>query len=185
MENLLTPISKIIKELEIEAHQLREWEKRDWLGDVLKDPNNNNQRVYNEEQVKRIHLIRETIKSQREKGFKRTDLTDVEDKLLETFGGEVTKKETEIVIHSSSIKQMSDMFSVQQTLLMEMKEKIENLERKEFPAPIDYKEQFEDMKIQFKFNQEREEKLLGLVQKLQDDIEKLKKMPPKSRWKFW
>ena len=146
---------------------------------------NLNQRVYNEEQVKRIQLIRETIKSQREKGFKRTDLTDVENKLLETFGGEVTKRETEMVIHPNSIEQMSDLFALQQTMLMEMKEKIERLESKELPAPADYTEQFEDMKIQFKFNQEREERLLGLVQKLQDDMEELKRIPPKSRWKFW
>lgn len=182
---MLTPISKITKELEIETHQLREWEKRDWLGNVLKDPNSNNQRVYNEQQVEKIRLIYETIKAQREKGFKRTNFTEVEDKLLETFGGEITKRQTEMMIHPGSMEQMIEMIALQQQLIMEMQEKVESLQNKELPVPFDYREQFEDMKNQFKFNQEREEKLLGLVEKLQDDIEELKKIPPKSRWKWF
>lgn len=37
------PISRLVKELNLEAHQLREWEKRDWLGEVIKDPRQNHQ----------------------------------------------------------------------------------------------------------------------------------------------
>ena len=176
VEKMLTPIGKITKELAIEAHQLREWEKRDWLGDVLKDPDNNNQRVYNDHQIKRIHLIHETIQKQREKGFKRTDFTEVEEKLFEKFGGEVPKRESEKII---------EMNGLQQKMIMEMQLQIENLQNKELPAPVDHSQHFEEMKNQLKFSQEREEKLILLIEKLQGDVEELKKMPPKSRWKFW
>jgi len=66
-----------------------------------------------------------------------------------------------------------------------MEKIIENLQNKELPAPVDYSQHFEELKNQLKFSQEREEKLIGLIEKLQDDVEELKKMPPKSRWKFW
>lgn len=182
---MLIPISKITKELGIEAHQLREWEKREWLGDVLKDPDSNNQRVYNKQQIERIHLIHETIKQQREKGIKRTDFDEVEEKLLEKFGGEVTKRETEMIIHPNSMEQMLEMIALQQKMILEMQQQIENLQNKELPAPVDHSEHFEEVKNQLKFSKEREEKLIGLIEKLQDDVDQLKKIPPKSRWKFW
>lgn len=182
---MLIPIGKITKELGIEAHQLHMWEKRDWLGDVLKDPDSNNQRVYTEEQVKRIHLIHETIQKQREKGIKRTDFEEVEEKLLENFGGEVTKRETEVIVHPNSMEQMIEMIGLQQKMMLEMQQQIEKLQNKELPAPVDHSEVLSEVKNQLKFSQEREEKLIGLVEKLQDDVEELKKMPAKSRWKFW
>lgn len=43
------PISRLAKELNLEAYQLREWEKRGWLGEVVKDPQQNQQRVYTDE----------------------------------------------------------------------------------------------------------------------------------------
>lgn len=182
---MLVPIGKIVRELGIEAHQLREWEKRDWLGDVLKDPEQNNQRVYTEEQIERIKLISKTIKEQREKGIKRTDFEEVEEKLLDHFGGEIIKRETEMIIHPNSIEQMVEMIQLQQKMMMEMQQQIENLQNRELPTPIDHTEQFEEMKNQLKFSQEREEKLIGLIENLQNDVEELKKIPPKSRWKFW
>lgn len=182
---MLIPIGKITKELAIEAHQLREWEKRDWLGDVLKDPDNNNQRVYNDHQIKRIHLIHETIQKQREKGFKRTDFTEVEEKLFEKFGGEVIKRESEMTIHPGSMEKLIEMIGLQQKMMLEMQLQIENLQNKELPTSIDYSQDFEEMKSQLKFSQEREEKLIGLIKKLQDNVEEMKRMPQKSRWKFW
>ncbi|UYB50291.1 MerR family transcriptional regulator (plasmid) [Lysinibacillus capsici] len=80
------PISRLAKELNLEAYQLREWEKRGWLGEVVKDPRQNQQRVYTEEQVERIQLIAETIQAQRAIGIKRTDFEEVEARLLEQFG---------------------------------------------------------------------------------------------------
>ncbi|AUD15076.1 hypothetical protein CXF77_16170 [Planococcus sp. MB-3u-09] len=82
------PISRLVKELNLEAHQLREWEKRDWLGEVIKDPRQNHQRVYTEEQIECIEMIAQTIQNQRVKGIKRTNFEEVEAKLLDRFGGE-------------------------------------------------------------------------------------------------
>ena len=182
---MLVPIGKISKELSIETHQLREWEKRSWLGDVLKDPDNNNQRVYTEEQLKRIHLIHETIQAQREKGIKRTDFAEVEERLLDQFGGEVIKIETEMMIHPGSLDQMLELITLQNKKIAELQEMIQNQPKFNLPEPVDHTEQFEELKNELKFSQEREEKLIGLIEKLQEDVEQMKKTPQKSRWKFW
>ena len=182
---MLIPISRITKELDVEAHQLREWEKRDWLGDVLKDPNNNNQRVYTKQQVERIEFIYHAINEQREKGFKRTDLKEVEAQLLDKFGGEIKKIDSEIMVHPNAMEQMVEMIALQQKMIVEMQQQLQQLQQKELPAPVDHSEVLDDMQKQLKFSAQREEKLLGLVEKLQTDVEELKKMPPKSRWKFW
>ncbi|MBC9720403.1 MAG: MerR family transcriptional regulator [Lactobacillus sp.] len=182
---MLVPISRVTKETGIEAHQLREWEKRHWLGDVLKDPENNNQRVYTEEQIKRIQLINESIQEQRKHGIKRTDLQAIEEKLLDRFGGEVKKMNSEVMVHPNSMEQMVEMITLQQKMIVQMQQQLVKLQQKELPAPIDYSETLSEMKNQLKFSEEREERLLELVEKLQNDVEELKKLPPKQRWKFW
>ena len=65
------PISKITRELDIKSFQLHKWEERGWLGTepVLKDPDNNGQRIYSEQQVERIEFIDEVIKDQENEGF--------------------------------------------------------------------------------------------------------------------
>ena len=182
---MLAPISRVTKELNLEAHQLREWEKRDWLGDVLKDPDNNNQRVYTQEQVERIEFIRDAIAEQREKGFKRTDLQQIEAKLLDRFGGEIKKIDTEIMVHPNSMEQIVELIQLQNKKIMELQEIIIQQQQRELPEPVDHSETLSQVQNELKFSAEREEKLLSLVEKLQDDVEKLKEMPPKSRWKFW
>lgn len=185
VRKMLIPIGKISKELGIETHQLREWEKREWLGDVLKDPDSNNQRVYTEEQVERIHLINETIKNQRKKGIKRTDFGEVEEKLLDRFGGEVIKRETEMMIHPNSMDQIVRIIELQNKKIMELTEIIENQAKFNLTEPADYSKDLEEMKKELKFSEQREEKLIRLIEKLQIDVEELKKTPQKSRWKFW
>lgn len=106
-------ISKISKELDIETHLLREWEKRQWLGDVLKDPEQNNQRIYDDEQVERIKFIWAIIQGQRKKGFKRTDIQEVEEKLLDKFGGMVEPVENSITVHSGSVDQIVELIQMQ------------------------------------------------------------------------
>ena len=182
---MLAPISRVTKELGLEAHQLREWEKRDWLGDVLKDPDNNNQRVYTQEQLERIQFIQESILEQREKGFKRTDLQQIEAKLLDRFGGEIKKIDTEIMVHPNSMEQIVELIQLQNKKIMELQEIIIQQQQRELPEPVDHSETLSQVQNELKFSAEREEKLLSLVEKLQDDVEKLKEMPPKSRWKFW
>ena len=84
-------IGRVTKELSIKSHMLHKWEERGWLGfePVLKDPDNNHQRVYSEEQLERIKYIQSVIDDQRERGIKRTDIDELEEKLLEQFGGEI------------------------------------------------------------------------------------------------
>lgn len=182
---MLAPISKITRQFEIEPHQLREWEKRGWLGDVLKDPDSNNQRVYTEHQVKRIQLIHETIKKQREKGIKRTDIEEVEHNLLEEFGGEITKRESEVIVHPNTMENMVELIRLQQKMILQLQDQVKEMKEKELPVPVDHSEHLESIRQELKFSAEREEKLIDLIKELQDDVERLKEMPPKSRWRFW
>ena len=179
------PISRLVKELNLEAHQLREWEKRDWLGEVMKDSRQNHQRVYTEEQVKRIELINQTIQAQRAKGIKRTDFEEVEAKLLERFGGEVKRMDTDVVVAPQSLNQIIELLMGQNQKINELQQLMHQEPKKQLPDPVDHTEVFTDMKNELKKSQEREEQLLAIVQQLQSDLEELKKAPAKSKWKFW
>ena len=179
------PISRLVKELPLEAHQLREWEKRGWLGEVVKDPRQNQQRVYTEEQVERIQLIADTIQAQREKGIKRTDLAEVEAKLLERFGGEVKRIDTDLVVAPQSLNQIVELLMGQNQKINELQQFMHQQPKQQLPDPVDHTEVLADMKNELKKSQEREEQLLAIVQQLQSDLDELKKAPAKSKWKFW
>lgn len=178
------PISRLVKELNLEAHQLREWEKRDWLGEVVKDPRQNHQRVYSEEQVERIQLIAETIQAQRAKGIKRTDFEEVEAKLLDRFGGEVKRIETDLVVAPQSLNQIVELLMGQNQKINELQQLVQQ-PKQQYPDPVDHTDVLADMKNELKKSQEREEQLLALVQQLQSDLDELKKAPAKAKWKFW
>lgn len=177
-------ISRLVKELDFEAHQLREWEKRDWLGEVVKDPRQNHQRVYTEEQVERIQLIAETIQAQRAKGIKRTDFEEVEAKLLERFGGEVKRIDTDMVVAPQSLNQIVELLMGQNQKISELQQLMQQ-SKQQLPDPVDHTEVLTDLKNELKKSQEREEQLLAIVQQLQTDLDELKKAPAKSKWKFW
>lgn len=179
------PISRLVKELPLEAHQLREWEKRGWLGEVVKDPRQNQQRVYTEEQVERIQLIADTIQAQREKGIKRTDLAEVEAKLLERFGGEVKRIDTDLVVPQQSLNQIVELLMGQNKKINELQQLMHQQPKQQLPDPVDHTEVLADMKTELKKSQEREEQILTIVQQLQTDLDELKKAPAKSKWKFW
>lgn len=179
------PISRIVKELNLEAHQLREWEKRDWLGEVVKDPRQNHQRVYTEEQVERIELINQTIQAQRAKGIKRTDFQEVETQLLERFGGEVKRMDTDLVVAPQSLNQIVELLMGQNQKISELQQFMQQQPKQQLPDPPDHTEVLADMKNELKKSQEREEQLLAIVQQLQTDLDELKKAPVKSKWKFW
>ena len=171
------PISRLVKELNLEAHQLREWEKRDWLGEVVKDPRQNHQRVYTEEQVERIELINQTIK--------RTDFEEVEAKLLERFGGEVKRINTDLVVAPQSLNQIVELLMGQNQKISELQQLMQQQPKQQLPDPVDHTEVLADLKNELKKSQEREEQLLAIVQQLQTDLDELKKVPAKSKWKFW
>lgn len=179
------PISRLVKELNLEAHQLREWEKRDWLGEVVKDPRQNHQRVYSEEQVERIQLIAETIQAQRAKGIKRTDFEEVEAKLLDRFGGEVKRIDTDLVVAPQSLNQIVELLMGQNQKISELQQLIEQQSKQQLPDSIDHTEVLANLKNELKKSHEREEQLLTIVQQLQSDLNELKKAPVKSKWRFW
>ena len=179
------PISRLVKELNLEAHQLREWEKRDWLGEVVKDPRQNHQRVYTEEQVERIQLISKTIQAQRAKGIKRTDFEEVEAKLLARFGGEVKRLDSDLVVAPQSLNQIVELLMGQNQKINELQQLMQQQPKNQLPDPVDHTDVLADMKNELKKSQEREEQLLALVQQLQSDLDELKKAPAKSKWKFW
>ncbi|EMR06228.1 hypothetical protein C772_01873 [Bhargavaea cecembensis DSE10] len=87
-------IGDVTKEFGIESHTLRNWEDRGLIGDVEQDFVHG--RMYNEEQIERIRTIQEVINAQREKGMKRTDYREVEDVLLDRFGGLVVERQENI-----------------------------------------------------------------------------------------
>ncbi|KZE36856.1 hypothetical protein AV656_13825 [Bhargavaea cecembensis] len=87
-------IGDVTKEFGIESHTLRNWEDRGLIGDVEQDFVHG--RMYNDEQIERIRTIQEVINAQREKGMKRTDYREVEDVLLDRFGGLVVERQENI-----------------------------------------------------------------------------------------
>ena len=124
------PISKITRELEIKSFQLHKWEERGWLGTepVLKDPDNNNQRMYNKQQVERIEFIDEVTKDQRKKGIHRTDPKEMEMLLLEKFGGEVTRIENkELIVLPTTLESFQESLIKQNKEMNAMREIIEEL----------------------------------------------------------
>lgn len=179
------PISRLAKELNLEAYQLREWEKRGWLGEVIKDPRQNQQRVYTEEQVERIQLIAETIQAQRAIGIKRTDFEEVEARLLERFGGEVKRIDTDLVVAPQSLNQIVELLMGQNQKINDLQQLMQQQPKQQLADPMDHTEVLTDMKNELKKSQEREEQLLAIVQQLQSDLDELKKAPAKSKWKFW
>lgn len=185
---MLIPISQLVKELKLKPHQLHKWEEREWLGfdPVLKDPDNNGQRVYNEHQIERIYFIHEVIEDQRKQGIHRTNFKEMEEKLLEKFGGEVKRMENEVVpVLPASIEAFQQLLVQQNKQINALTDMVQELQKKELPS-TNYTSDFEEMKKQLELSEEREDKLLTLIGKLQEDVQSLKEMvPKKSRWKFW
>jgi len=185
----LVGISRISKELNIETHLLREWEKRDWLGDVLKDPDQNNQRVYDDEQVERIKFIWSIIQEQRKKGFKRTDIQKVEEKLLNKFGGMVEPIESNITVHPGSIDQIIELIQTQNKKITQL----ESIVLKQDNLP-DHSEKLQEIREELKEAKKREEKQEQIIndmnEKLQKainliiDMEEKQKNEPKKK-SFW
>lgn len=118
-------IGKITKELGVKPFQLHKWEERGWLGTdpILKDPDNNNQRVYNEEQVGRIRFIQHEIQAQREQGIQRTDFKIMEEKLLDEFGGEVMQLEQqEMAVLPATIESFHQLLIQQNKEIHDLRE---------------------------------------------------------------
>ncbi|MGM0898102.1 MAG: hypothetical protein ACQEV0_09385 [Bacillota bacterium] len=125
--------------------------------------------------MERIQLIADTIQVQREKGIKRTDLAEVEAKLLERFGGEVKRIDTDLVVPPQSLNQIVELLMGQNQKINELQQLMHQQPKQKLPDPVDYTEVLADMKNELKKSQEREEQLLAIIQQLQTDLDKLKK----------
>lgn len=56
----------------------------------LKDWDNKGQRIYNEHQIERSRFIHQELQRQKEQGINRMDIEEMNAKLLDEFGGEIT-----------------------------------------------------------------------------------------------
>src|SRR5699024_5805133 len=174
-------IGKLSKELNIDTHLLREWEKRDWLGDVLKDPEQNNQRVYNEEHVERIKFIWDIIQEQRKKGFKRTDIKEVEVKLLEHFGGMVQPVERNIAVRPGSMEQMIELIQMQNKKIDHL-ESIVMQQEKMLPGNLEkLREVQEELEASKKREENQQETMNEMNVKLQQAVDTMTEMKKQDR----
>src|SRR5699024_1024691 len=174
-------IGKLSKELNIDTHLLREWEKRDWLGDVLKDPEQNNQRVYNEEQVERIKFIWHIIQEQRKKGFKRTDIQEVEAKLLAICGGMVQPVETDITVRPGAMEQMIELIQMQNKKIDHL-ESIVKQQEKLLPGNLG---KLQEVQKELEASKQREENqqetMDEMNKKLQQAVDTMKEMEKQQK----
>src|SRR5699024_1740514 len=169
-------ISKLSKELNIDTHLLREWEKRDWLGDVLKEPEQNIQQVYSEEQVERIKIILDINQEKRKKGFKRTDIKEVEAKLLEHFGGMVQPVKTNIAIRPGSMEQMIELIQMQNKKIDHL-ESIVMQQEKMLPSNLEQlREVQEELDASKKREEDQQETMNEMNEKLQQAVDTMTEM---------
>src|SRR5699024_2729036 len=120
------------------SYQLHTWENNGWLGpdEVLKDPDLNNQRVYSDEQMERIHFLKDLFDKKRKQGVKRVAPKLVEEKLLEHFGGEITEMQRgEITVLPSSMEEFQSYMLQQSNMIAELKEMVSVLQQRELPRP--------------------------------------------------
>lgn len=165
------PISKITRELDIKSFQLHKWEERGWLGTepVLKDLDNNGQRIYSEQQVERIEFIDEVIKDRRERGIHRTDLKEMEKLLLDKFGGEVTRIESkELIVHPTTLESFQELLIQQNKEMNAMRELVEELVKeqlnlksyieKSLPGRMQLEERDRELLLSLKTTMEKRQK---------------------------
>ncbi|MFJ7680439.1 MerR family transcriptional regulator [Peribacillus sp. NPDC097198] len=183
-------IQEISRELGLKPYVLRRWEEYGWLGPdpVMKDPGNNNSRLYSDTQLERIYYINHKINEQKEKGIQRTDKQQMDRWLLDNFGGEVVeieKQEIEFTqVLPGSMDSLIEVVVNQNKKLLDLESMVR--EQSKRPNPKDYTNDFEEMKQQLAFSQEREEKLIGLIEKLQEKVEESEENRKKPEKKgFW
>jgi len=157
-------IGKVTKELGIKSHMLHMWEKRGWLGlePVLKDPGNNNQRVYSEEQLEQIKFIQSVMDEQRERGYKRTDIAELEEKLLERYGGEVIPIKEESSLLPSTVEEFHHLMLQNNKLLGDF---IEQSKKRDKEMLSKLAEEKADMQYEIKFLKEKLDIAVDYIQK--------------------
>ena len=179
-------ISRISKMLNIETHLLREWEKRDWLGDVLKDPEQNNQRIYDDEQVERIKFIWSIIQEQRKKGLKRTDIKEVDSKLLDEFGGMVEPIKNNITVHPGSMEQIIELIQMQNKKISHL-ESVVSEQQNLIPNNSKELQEIKDQLVESKTREEKQKQTIeDMNEKLQKAVDFIIETEEKQNKKtFW
>lgn len=130
-------ISEITRDFEVEHHTLRNWEDKGLLGVVQKDFTHG--RMYTEEQIERIKLIKSVIKKQRDKNMKRTDYNEVHRVITDAFGGMLEVRPTSVPTTPETIDNMLLRFEKQDNLIQELQQMVLELTKitKELPVPVD------------------------------------------------
>lgn len=172
---MLIPINKVVKELDLKPYQLHTWEKNGWLGTepVLKDSSNNNQRIYTVEQVERIEYIKKIMDEQKEQGIKRTNIQEMNEKLLEKFGGEIIEIErNELSDMPASFEEFKQIMITQNKQMSDIKDIVKQLAQVEHK---DHSEDFQHLKDELFYSRQREEKLMQTIEKSHELIESLQK----------
>lgn len=177
-------IGRVTKELGIKPHMLHKWEERGWLGyePVLKDPEANNQRVYSKEQLERIRFIHGLIEDQRERGNKRTDFSEVEKALLETFGGELIPVKEETSLLPSTVDEFHHLMLQNNKMLGEMMDE----HRKAQEA---MSKKLDDVLLRFEETESEKEKLENELRLLKDKldiaVDYIQKQEQEEKKGFW
>lgn len=160
-------IGKVVKELGVKPHQLHTWEERGWLGyePVLKDPDANNQRVYSEDQLERIRFIHGLIEDQRQRGIKRTDLAEVEEKLLDEFGGEITPIQEEATLLPTTVDEFHHLLMQNNKMLGDMAEQLKKRDEEMFEMMAQHEKEKAELQNEMKLFKEKLDIAVDYIQK--------------------
>ena len=93
--------------------------------------------------------------------------------------------DTDLVVAPQSLNQIVELLMGQNQKISELQQLMQQQPKNQLPDPVDHTEVLADMKNELKKSQEREEQLLAIVQQLQSDLDELKKVSAKSKWRFW
>lgn len=182
-------IQEVSRELNVEPHVLRRWEENGWLGldPVMKDPGNNNSRLYTDQQLERISFINNHINQQKKKGIKRTVKQEMDKLLFEEFGGEVIELESREIELTQVLPSSMELMTEEIVSLHKRVGELESVIRQQLerPVPKDYTSEFEEMKQQLSASKEREAASELREKEMLVAIEDLKKTLNEGKKGFW
>lgn len=173
-------IGRVVKELGVKPHALHTWENRGWLGyePVLKDPENNNQRVYSEAQLERIRFIHALIEDQRGRGIKRTDIAEVEQALLEKYGGEITKIPEEATLLPSTVDEFHHLLLQNNKMLADMADQLKKRDEQMVEMMAQHEKEKAELQNEMKLFKEKLDVAVDYIQK-----QEAKEQEKKGLWR--
>src|SRR5699024_5869124 len=128
-----------------------------------------------------IKFIWDIIQEQRKKGFKRTDIKEVEAKLLEHFGGMVQPVETNIAVRPGSMEQMIELIQMQNKKIDHL-ESIVTKQDKLLPGNLEkLKEVQEELEASKKREENQQEMMNKMNEKLQQAVDTMNEMEKQQK----